>query len=48
MRLTGLGLFVLALSHYLITHVLYDPAEQDASGSPTSAGATSRGGPPTG
>ena len=31
MRLTGLGLFVLVLSHYLILHVLYDPAKQDAS-----------------
>lgn len=31
MRLTGLGLFVLAISHFLITHVLYDPAAQDAS-----------------
>jgi succinate dehydrogenase / fumarate reductase, membrane anchor subunit len=31
MRLTGLGLFVLALSHFLITHVLYDPADQTAS-----------------
>jgi succinate dehydrogenase / fumarate reductase membrane anchor subunit len=31
MRLTGLGLFVLVLSHYLILHVLYDPAQQDAS-----------------
>lgn len=31
MRLTGLGLFVLVLSHYLIVHVLYDPAKQDAS-----------------
>ena len=30
MRLTGLGLFVLALSHYLITHFVYDPAIQDA------------------
>ena len=30
MRLTGIGLFVLVLSHYLILHVLYDPAEQDA------------------
>ena len=29
MRLTGLGLFVLALSHYLILHVLYDPAEPE-------------------
>jgi succinate dehydrogenase / fumarate reductase, membrane anchor subunit len=28
MRITGLGLFVLVLSHYLILHVLYDPAEQ--------------------
>jgi succinate dehydrogenase / fumarate reductase, membrane anchor subunit len=27
-RLTGIGLFVLALSHFLITHVVYDPAEQ--------------------
>lgn len=31
MRLTGVGLFVLALTHYLILHVLYDPAEQTAS-----------------
>ena len=31
MRLSGLGLFVLVLSHYLILHVLYDPAQQDAS-----------------
>jgi succinate dehydrogenase / fumarate reductase membrane anchor subunit len=31
MRLSGLALFVLVLSHYLILHVLYDPAEQDAS-----------------
>jgi succinate dehydrogenase / fumarate reductase, membrane anchor subunit len=30
MRLTGLGLFVLAISHFLITHVLWDPAIQDA------------------
>jgi succinate dehydrogenase / fumarate reductase, membrane anchor subunit len=30
MRLTGIGLFVLVLSHYLILHVLYDPAEQSA------------------
>jgi len=31
MRLTGLGLFVLALAHYLITHVVYDPADQTSS-----------------
>jgi succinate dehydrogenase / fumarate reductase membrane anchor subunit len=31
MRLTGIGLFVLALSHFIITHVLYDPADQKAS-----------------
>ena len=31
MRLTGLGLFVLALSHFLITHVLWDPASENAS-----------------
>ena len=30
MRLTGLGLFVTALAHYLITHFIYDPAIQDA------------------
>lgn len=30
MRLTGLGLFVLVLSHYLIMHVLNDPADQDS------------------
>jgi succinate dehydrogenase / fumarate reductase membrane anchor subunit len=31
MRVTGVGLFVLALTHFLIVHVIYDPAEQDAS-----------------
>ncbi len=31
MRLTGLGLFVLAISHFIIVHVLYDPADQTAS-----------------
>jgi succinate dehydrogenase / fumarate reductase membrane anchor subunit len=31
MRLTGLGLFVLALAHYLILHFLFDPAEQTAA-----------------
>jgi succinate dehydrogenase / fumarate reductase membrane anchor subunit len=30
MRLTGIALFVLALSHFLITHVLFDPANQSA------------------
>jgi len=30
MRLTGVALFVLALTHYLILHVLYDPAHQTA------------------
>lgn len=30
MRLTGVALFVLALSHFLIVHVLYDPSEQTA------------------
>lgn len=31
MRLSGLGLFVLALSHYIIVHVVYDPSEQTAA-----------------
>ena len=31
MRVTGVGLFVLALTHFLIIHVIYDPAEQTAS-----------------
>jgi succinate dehydrogenase / fumarate reductase, membrane anchor subunit len=31
MRLSGLGLFVLVLTHYLILHVLVDPADQTAS-----------------
>jgi succinate dehydrogenase / fumarate reductase membrane anchor subunit len=31
MRLSGIGLFVLVLTHYLILHVIYDPAEQTAS-----------------
>lgn len=30
MRLTGLGLFVLVLAHYLILHVFHDPADQTA------------------
>jgi succinate dehydrogenase / fumarate reductase, membrane anchor subunit len=30
MRLSGIGLFVLVLTHYLILHVLYDPATQKA------------------
>jgi succinate dehydrogenase / fumarate reductase, membrane anchor subunit len=30
MRLTGLGLFVTALGHYIIVHFLYDPSEQTA------------------
>jgi len=30
MRLTGLGLFVLALAHYIIVHFVYDPAMQNA------------------
>lgn len=30
MRLSGLGLFVLALSHFLIVHLVFDPAIQTA------------------
>ena len=30
MRLSGLGLFVLVLTHYLILHVFHDPADQTA------------------
>ncbi len=30
MRLTGLALFVLALSHFLIVHLVVDPSEQNA------------------
>ena len=30
MRLTGLGLFVTALAHYIIVHFLYDPSQQTA------------------
>ena len=30
MRLTGVGLFVLALAHFSILHFIYDPAEQTA------------------
>jgi len=30
MRLTGLGLFVLALAHFSVLHFIYDPAIQDA------------------
>ena len=31
MRLTGIGLFVTALSHYIIVHFVYDPAIQDSA-----------------
>ncbi len=31
MRLTGVALFVLALTHFIILHVLFDPAQQDTS-----------------
>jgi succinate dehydrogenase / fumarate reductase membrane anchor subunit len=31
MRLTGLGLFVLVLSHYLILHLVHEPPDQTAS-----------------
>lgn len=31
MRLTGLGLFVLALAHFSITHFLFDPAQQTST-----------------
>jgi succinate dehydrogenase / fumarate reductase membrane anchor subunit len=31
MRVTGVGLFVLALSHFLIVHVLFDPASQTSN-----------------
>ena len=30
MRLTGVGLFVIALAHYMITHFISDPAIQNA------------------
>ena len=30
MRLTGIGLFVTALSHYIIVHFVYDPAIQNS------------------
>ncbi len=30
MRLSGLALFVLALTHFLILHVVWDPADQTA------------------
>jgi succinate dehydrogenase hydrophobic anchor subunit len=31
MRLTGLGLFVTALAHYIIVHFVYDPSKQTAT-----------------
>jgi succinate dehydrogenase / fumarate reductase, membrane anchor subunit len=30
MRITGVGLFVLALGHFLILHLLYDPSRENA------------------
>jgi succinate dehydrogenase / fumarate reductase, membrane anchor subunit len=29
-RLTGIGLFILALAHYIVVHFVFDPAYQDA------------------
>jgi succinate dehydrogenase / fumarate reductase membrane anchor subunit len=31
MRLTGVALFVLALAHYLIVHLVFDPSSQTAA-----------------
>jgi succinate dehydrogenase / fumarate reductase, membrane anchor subunit len=31
MRVSGLGLFVLALAHFSVLHFVFDPAEQDAA-----------------
>ncbi len=31
MRLTGIGLFITALSHYIIVHFVFDPAIQDSA-----------------
>jgi succinate dehydrogenase / fumarate reductase membrane anchor subunit len=31
MRLTGIGLFILALAHYIVVHFVFDPAYQDAA-----------------
>jgi succinate dehydrogenase / fumarate reductase membrane anchor subunit len=31
MRISGLALFVLAITHFLILHVLYDPADQTSA-----------------
>jgi succinate dehydrogenase hydrophobic anchor subunit len=31
MRLTGIGLFVTALAHYIIVHFVYDPKDQKAA-----------------
>ena len=30
MRITGVALFVLALSHYIIQHFIFDPSQQTA------------------
>ena len=48
-RLSGLALFVLALAHFSITHFVFDVTEPEGrSGSSTSGGAASSGGPSTG
>jgi succinate dehydrogenase / fumarate reductase, membrane anchor subunit len=31
MRLSGIGLFILALAHYIVVHFVFDPAYQDAA-----------------
>ena len=49
MRLTGLGLFVLALAHYVITHIVYPSSDPDGRvGGRRCAGAASPGARSTG
>jgi succinate dehydrogenase / fumarate reductase membrane anchor subunit len=31
MRVSGIGLFILALAHYIVVHFVFDPAYQDAA-----------------
>ena len=47
-RLSGLGLFVLALAHFSITHFVFDPCRPEADWILDDAGAASCGGPSTG
>ena len=48
MRLSGVALFILAFAHFSLEHFLFDPSQESAPGSSTSAGTASSGAASTG